>query len=104
MKFPTLKAAAVAAIMLSGNAFAGDQSVSVTDLDLDNRTDAAVLYTRIQQAARRLCNDEISPWDGQKIKTRDRCIANAVNNAVEQINKPQLTAVHRIEEERVASL
>ena len=66
--------------------------------------DAAVLYEHIRATARMACNDAISPWDGQKIKNRNRCIDAAVENAVATLDQPELSALHRRTGEKVASL
>ena len=78
--------------------------VDTKGLDLTTLQGARALYARIQSAARRECNADMAPWDGQKIKTRDECVKLIVEDAVTQFNQPLLTSVHKTEVERLASL
>jgi len=61
--------------------------------DLSDPGKAAALHRRIQAAAVRSCEDSAGvDW---MLTRRFRCIREAVESAVSQINQPQLTAVHR---------
>ena len=91
-------------VLCATPAHAGDGKISATDLDLNNTADAAILYDRIRVAVRRMCDDVMSPWDGQKIKTRNRCVEAALEDVIAAYDNPQLTAVHRKTVERIASL
>jgi len=68
-------------------------TVKYCDLDISNRRGAAVLYTRIQAAAERLC----SPYDGSGIVAKmrkDACVNDIVASAVSKVNKSALSAVY----------
>ena len=69
--------------------------VSFHNLDFDNSNAVADLYGRIQTSARLVCMDSSSPWDASRQKTFERCYTAVVENAVGQVNRPQLTALHR---------
>jgi UrcA family protein len=79
-------------------------TVDTKGLDLTTQQGAEALYGRIQSAAKRECNADMAPWDGQKIKTRDECVKLVVEDAVAQFNQPLLTSVHKAQVERLASL
>lgn len=71
---------------------------------LTDTAEAVIVYDRIRAAARRACSNAMSPWDGRKIKTRNRCVEVAVDEAVALYDQPLLTAVHRASVEGMASL
>jgi UrcA family protein len=89
-----------AALGFSGfaNAKAADDvrraEVSYTDLDLSQSANASVLYTRIQRAARSVCEVNTVPNPRALILER-RCMAKAVDGAVRSVDDPNLTAVYR---------
>ena len=99
-----LSAILLTVALSSASAFADSLKVSASDLDLTKPVDAATLYYRIAVSARKVCNAESSPWDGQKMKTRNRCIKAVIEDTVADINQPLLTTVHQDTIERVASL
>jgi UrcA family protein len=78
--------------------------VAAADLDLSKAEDADVLYGRIQTAARSLCRAEKARWDVKSVLHQRQCVDSAVADAVGRAREPRLTAVHRAERERVASL
>ncbi|HEY0683272.1 MAG TPA: UrcA family protein [Steroidobacter sp.] len=71
--------------------------VSYSDLDISKSSGLELLYSRIQHAARSVCSfDDQAPMElakGQAVRT---CYRSAVDNAVSQINRPMLTALHRV--------
>jgi UrcA family protein len=71
------------------------QSVSYADLDLSKPAGAQTLYKRIKKAARRVCG----PVDNYTHVTPSRrfreCYEQAIADAVAQVDRPSLTAVHR---------
>jgi len=69
--------------------------VHFADLDLSKPADAAILYQRIQSAARHVCTLSAAPWDGRKVTNWQRCYDGTVEEAVLRINRPLITAVHR---------
>ena len=78
----------------------GDDGVSkvVTyrDLDPSRSTDAQRLYARLKYASKQVC----SSYDGRGLemwRLRDACVDEALTKAVEEVNEPQLTALHAAE-------
>jgi UrcA family protein len=63
------------------------------DLNLDSEQGAKALYARLRGAARQVC----SPFEGLEISRRqlwESCFNNAVANAVGEVNKTMLSALH----------
>lgn len=77
------------------------QAVSYADLDLSKPAGAQTLYKRIKAAARHVCG----PVDQYTFVTPPaafrECFEKAVADAVSQVDRPSLTALHR-EETRTA--
>jgi UrcA family protein len=77
------------------------QAVSYADLDLSKPAGAQTLYKRIKAAARNVCG----PVDQYTFQTPSKvfreCVDKAVADAVAQVDRPSLTALHR-EETRTA--
>jgi len=77
------------------------QAVSYADLDLSKPAGAQTLYKRIKAAARHVCG----PADQYTFVTPPaafrECFEKAVADAVAQVDRPSLTALHR-EETRTA--
>lgn len=67
--------------------------VSFGDLDLSRTAGADVLYTRIQRAARNVCEVSTVP-DPQALLRQRKCMARAVDDAVRSVDNPNLTAVY----------
>jgi UrcA family protein len=73
---------------------APSQAVRYDDLDLARPAGAAVLYDRIQHAARQVCGD------AQRVGSRvvspawRVCMAGAVDRAVRAVDRPALSAYH----------
>ena len=70
-------------------------NVRFADLDLSKSADAAILYQRIQRAARLVCNSSAAPWDGRATSNWQRCYNGAVEDVVLHIDRPMVTAVHQ---------
>lgn len=72
-------------------------TVSYRDLDISKPAGLETLYSRIQDAAKSVCYfDGQVPMElarGHAVRT---CYRAAIDNAVSQINRPQLTALHRV--------
>jgi|SRR5579871_1983473 len=70
------------------------KKVAFGDLNLDSDQGAKVLYARLRHAAQYVC----APWedsrDLQRRATWRRCVENSLSDAVQRINKPQLTSLH----------
>jgi UrcA family protein len=77
------------------------QTVSYADLDLSKPAGAQTLYKRIKAAARSVCG----PVDQYTFQMPSRvfraCFEQAIADAVAQVDRPSLTALHR-EETRTA--
>ena len=73
------------------------QSVSYADLDLSKPAVAQTLYKRIKAAARHVCG----PVDNYTFVTPSKafrqCYEQAIADAVAQVDRPSLTALHREE-------
>jgi UrcA family protein len=82
-----------------GGALAAEPSQPLTkivhygDLNLDSEQGAKVLYARMRSAARDVC----SPLEGRDLTGRrlwQTCFDNAVANAVGQVDKTMVSALH----------
>lgn len=100
----TIAGLLLTALFAATTANADSMKVNTRGLDVTTPQGAEQLYERIQAAAKRVCNADTAPWDGQKIKTRNRCVESAVDDAVAQFNRPLLTSIHKARIERMASL
>ena len=79
------------------------QAVNYSDLNLDRPGDVAVLYARIQGAARTVCKISMSAtWDNSLITHYRQCIQATVDKAVHGVNNDALTALHQGRMEGVA--
>lgn len=90
---------------LSNPSLAGGyhQSVKYSDLNLEQSGDVAVLYERIQDAARTVCQlDQSASWDGSLITHYQRCIRIVIDKAVHDVNNEALTTLHQGQHENVA--
>jgi UrcA family protein len=100
----SIAAALVAALLIApGHAMAADAmklashsvdadagtTVRFADLDLSKPEGLARLYARISRTARDICGDA----DGRS-SLKERCIAKTIEDAVNRINRPPLTALH----------
>jgi UrcA family protein len=94
-----------AALALTGAwqcAAAAEAQVSQTivhfgDLNVDHPAGAAVLYQRIRHAAEGVCGERRDPGT-QMISSQWRsCVAQAMDSAVVSLDRPALTAYHRIQ-------
>jgi UrcA family protein len=75
------------------------QSVSVAvkyaDLDLNRPADVQVLYHRITRAADRACGEREFTGSHLPGPSWEQCVAGAVEQAVERLDRPALSAYHR---------
>ena len=69
-------------------------TVNFSDLDLSKPVGANILYQRIQQAARIVCERYLAR-DPRKANAERVCYEAAVANAVSQINRREVLAVHQ---------
>jgi UrcA family protein len=74
--------------------FAGrSEKVRFGDLDLSNSADTERLYRRLKLAASQVC---IGYADAPGTRSPyDRCVQKSIENAVDKIGHPNLTALHR---------
>jgi UrcA family protein len=71
-------------------------TVRFGDLNIDRAADAAVLYRRIRYAAERVCGDPQMPGLSIISPSWRICVAQAVDRAVLAVDRPALTAYHRV--------
>ncbi len=102
--FSTITLIVVALIGLSAPSFAEEPSIEINfrNLDLSKTEDVTVLYKRIQRAARLVCRDVSSPWDGRTVRNFNLCYNSAVDTAIKGVNHYALTAIHEERDERLA--
>jgi UrcA family protein len=70
-------------------------TIGYAELDISKPQGLAVLYTRIKSAARSVCGFDHSPKELARGRVSKACYQTAVEDAVRQINRPTLTALHR---------
>lgn len=75
----------------------GEPSIRIDThrLDLTKRDTVARLYARIQSDARKVCRDSRSSSDSKPLSSFERCYNATVENAVQSVHVPLLTAVHQ---------
>jgi UrcA family protein len=72
-------------------------TVSYSDVAFGNTEGAASVYRKLKVAARRVCNVDNGSKDlSIRIATRE-CYREALENAVQKIDRPTLTALHAFE-------
>jgi UrcA family protein len=71
------------------------------DLDLSRPADARRLYGRIKRAARAVC-DNHPLVDFKRLDEYEKCLGQAVSEAVEKVQSEQVTATHRAHNGRLA--
>jgi UrcA family protein len=70
--------------------------VDYRDLDLSQSADATRLYARLQYASKKVCNS-YDTRDLRMQRLNAACVDAALNEAVERVNDPKLTALHATE-------
>lgn len=73
--------------------------VKVWDLDLAKSTDVQTLYERVQNAANEVCRDEAQRYRrgtrrAAPLGWRERCVSDAVDEAVTELANRRLAALH----------
>lgn len=77
--------------------------VSYKDLDMSKQEGAEALYRRIKWAANRVCEESFHSAGPLRSAGGERkCVKRAIDNAVNEVNEPQLTALWK-GQTRVAS-
>ena len=74
--------------------------VHYEDLDLSRPADARRLYGRIKWAARKVCDNNPSS-DIRRLKEYEKCLGQAMTEAVEKVQSEQVTAIHRAHNQRL---
>lgn len=69
--------------------------VSFAELDINKPRGLQVLYSRIQRAAKIVCGTDHTLQELSRGRHAAACYKTAVDDAVRQINRPTLTALHR---------
>lgn len=69
--------------------------VSYAELDITKPRGLEVLYSRIQSAAKTVCDVDHSRRELARGRHAMACYKTAIDDAVRQINRPTLTALHR---------
>ncbi len=74
----------------------GAISVSFADLNIQNAAGAKVLYTRLQQASKSVCNLESYRELGSlsRVAEAQACYADTLDEAVAKIDSAALQAIH----------
>jgi UrcA family protein len=99
MKTPLLFALALAAAAPVATAAHADRPTAVAvrfnDLDLNNRTDAAIMLGRLDDAAMQACGaDPFSSLREYRMSIRSsRCYARSLSRAVSELDAPEVTAM-----------
>jgi UrcA family protein len=70
------------------------KKVTYGDLNLDTESGAKALYARLRYAAKYVCSSYESK-ELSRQKVWQICVNNALASAVQQINKPMVTALYR---------
>jgi UrcA family protein len=70
-------------------------TVSFAELDITKPAGLQVLYRRIENAAKIVCGVDSPPQALARTRQARECYKTAVDDAVRQINRPTLTALHR---------
>ncbi len=69
-------------------------AVKYSSVDLTSEARAAQLYTRLDRAAKRVCNVG-SEWDVSRKQVARTCAQQALNRAVMDVDSAILTAMHK---------
>ena len=78
-------------------------TVSYADLNLSHPAGANALYQRIRGAARRVCTVAgESPYEVQDLD-KQKCIRDAIDQAVMKVNSPLLVAMYKAKNSRTSS-
>ena len=71
--------------------------IVVSDLDLAKSSDVATLYHRIKSAAQQACGADVVTGSRLASGSKKKCLNEAVDGAVAQINNASLSAYHKQE-------
>jgi len=74
-------------------------TVRYADLNLTEPVAVEVLYRRVQMAAQEVCNHGQSRELARQVAA-DKCVHNAMNNAIQKLDVPELNALYRVKSNR----
>jgi UrcA family protein len=97
MQRSTFALGVTAALLVSGFAHSTElrqMEVSYSDLDLTRADQAGALYQRIQHAASTVCAENSVPAS-RALLIESKCIARAVDAAVQNVGNANLSAIYR---------
>ena len=77
--------------------------IIVSDLDLNKSSDVATLYARIRSAASQACGTDVVTGSRLPSTSKQKCMNEAVDGAVSQINNPSLSAYHKQESSKAGA-
>ena len=72
-------------------------TVRLADLNPSTPEGIRVLYGRIRAAARSVCGPSFSLWNPNQFTAWQACYKETVAHTVAAINRPMLTAFHRVQ-------
>jgi UrcA family protein len=75
--------------------------VDYDDLDISHQQGLETLYSRIQYAAMDVCGYDRLHKELSRQRRPAACYHAAVDNAIQQVNQPMLTALHRAKSKAV---
>lgn len=70
-------------------------TINYSELDISKPQGLEVLYARIKHAAKAVCGFDGSPQELSRSRHLEACYRTSLDNAIRQINRPKLTALHR---------
>lgn len=70
-------------------------TINYTALDISKPQGLQVLYARLKDAARSVCDLDNAPRNLARMRNAKACYQSTLDNAVRQVNRPTLTAMHR---------
>jgi UrcA family protein len=96
--FAYFTATLLAGVLVVSNAFADDQVRSETvrfqDLNVNTPAGVAVLYRRIQMAAKHVCSQP-AEWP-ENVRAAAACAGDSEAKAIQKLNLPLLTDYYRL--------
>jgi UrcA family protein len=70
-------------------------TVRLADLNLASPEGARAAYGRIRSAAQQVCGTSFSIWDGNRWSSWRECYRTTIDDTVNRIDRPTLTALHK---------
>ncbi len=79
---------------------APSEIISLSGLNLEKEADARILYRRLQKAALEVCQRVVGPTVTIEV---GKCASALLDQAVSEVNRPTLTALHGREVPRLSA-